>query len=87
MKEIACLTIAIILAGLTACGGSSSSSDTLVEEVASEAESGGDTGDGGTTGGGTDSGDASTADVFCDYEDVTLNAQPSLNFTSESTWT
>lgn len=86
MKDISCITMAIILVGLTACGGSSSSSDTLVEEVVSEVDSGGDAGDDGTTDGGISSDDVTTADIFCDYEDVTLNAQPSLNFTSESIW-
>ena len=77
MKELSSLTLLIVLAGLSACGGSSSSGDALAEEAVSETVPDGDA---------SDPGDTSTADVLCNYEDVTLNAQPSLNYTSESTW-
>ena len=79
------LAIAAVLATLIACGGSGGSSNTV---TTSETEtSGTDAGNGSSTGDTGSSTSASTDPVLCDYDDTTLNTQPSLTYTSVSTWT
>ena len=66
--------VCILLLFLAACGGGSSNDSDTGDEPA--------TGDVDT---GTPSG--SPAGVLCDYSDITYNSQPSLTYTSTSTWT
>jgi len=61
------------LALLSACGGSSSDAGTAATPADSSSA---DTGT-----------DVSTADTLCDYDDTTLNSQPSLSYPSYATWT
>ncbi|MDN3640367.1 YHYH protein [Simiduia curdlanivorans] len=71
----------LLLALMNACGGSSNSADTATTPTDSSSA---DAGTGTGTGTGTE---LSTADTLCDYDDTTLNTQPSLSYTSYATWT
>lgn len=82
-----------VLMALQGCGGggSASESTTVVAEAVVADDAGTDEGsdddtDEGTTNSGSNDA-VSTASVLCDYSDITLNSQPSLSYTSESTWT
>ena len=83
------LILAALLATLSACSGSGSTGSDAAVTVSESSDS-----DGGNSGG--DSADdngsdepagVTTGDVLCDYSDTTLNSQPSLNYTSEASWT
>ncbi|WOJ97038.1 YHYH protein [Congregibacter brevis] len=79
------LALSAVLTTLVACGGSGGTSDPVT--TTETATSGTDTGSSSTSGDTGSSTNGSTDSVFCDYNDTTLNTQPSLTYTSVSTWT
>jgi hypothetical protein len=91
MNTLSRTALSAILVTLAACGGSGGTSETT--NVVTQDEAGTDSatvtaagnGDGGSDDGGA--ADVSTDGVLCGYENTTLNTQPSLNYTSVSSWT
>lgn len=78
------LALIAVLTTLVACGGSGGTSDTVT--TTETATSGTDSGSSSTTGETGSSASGSTDPVLCDYNDTTLNTQPSLTYTSVYTW-
>ncbi|PCM44030.1 YHYH protein [Marinobacter sp. ANT_B65] len=74
--------VCILLLFLVACGdGNSSSGDSSSDNSSSDDSSlASDDGD-------ISTGTGATSGVMCDYDDTTYNSQPSLTYTSTSTWT
>lgn len=75
LPRVLLLSILLTSTGLIGCS-SGGSDDTIVDDSDNDTDT---TGDGDSAG--------TTANVVCDYDDTTLNSQPSLNYTSTSTWT